>query len=55
MADARPFNWEYRPPEVPREVFKAALADAIDRKALFYRELGNDDPCTIVQANTRMS
>ena len=22
MADARPFNWEYRPPEVPREVFR---------------------------------
>ncbi len=24
MAEARPFNWEYRPPEIPHEVFRVA-------------------------------
>jgi leucyl/phenylalanyl-tRNA--protein transferase len=41
--------------EVPREEFRALLADAIDRPAMFQRELGGVDPCAIVQASTRMS
>ena len=41
--------------EVPREAFKAALADAIDLMADFQRELGGEDPCAIVQASTRTS
>lgn len=41
--------------EVPREAFKALLADAIDRPASLQRELGGEDPCAIVQANTRIS
>lgn len=41
--------------EVPREAFKALLADAIDRPAGFQRELGGEDPCAIVQASTRTS
>ncbi|OFX02571.1 MAG: leucyl/phenylalanyl-tRNA--protein transferase [Alphaproteobacteria bacterium RIFCSPHIGHO2_12_FULL_66_14] len=41
--------------EVPRESFRALLADAIDRPAVFQRELGGADPCAIVQASTRMS
>jgi leucyl/phenylalanyl-tRNA--protein transferase len=41
--------------EVPREVFKAALAEAVERTATFQRELGGEDPCAIVQANTRTS
>ncbi|MDP2331137.1 MAG: leucyl/phenylalanyl-tRNA--protein transferase [Reyranella sp.] len=41
--------------EVPREAFRALLADAIDRPATFQRELGGADPCAIVQASTRTS
>jgi leucyl/phenylalanyl-tRNA--protein transferase len=41
--------------EVSRATFRALLAEAIDRPASFQRELGGDDPCAIVQANTRTS
>jgi len=41
--------------EVPRETFRALLADAIDQPAMFQRELGGVDPCAIVQASTRTS
>ena len=41
--------------EIPREAFRALLADAIDRPATFQRELGGADPCAIVQASTRTS
>lgn len=41
--------------EIPRETFRAQLADAIDRSATFQRELGDADPCAIVQASTRTS
>ena len=41
--------------EVPREEFRALLAQAIDRPAAFQRELGGEDPCAIVQDNTRTS
>jgi leucyl/phenylalanyl-tRNA--protein transferase len=41
--------------EIPRERFRVLLADAIDRTATFQRELGGEDPCTIVQARTRTS
>ena len=41
--------------EIPREAFRVLLADAIDRPAVFQRELGGADPCAIVQASTRTS
>jgi len=41
--------------EIPREDFRGLLADAIDGSATFQRELGGDDPCAIVQDNTRTS
>lgn len=41
--------------EVPREDFRARLADAVDRTANFQRELGGEDPVAIVQASTRTS
>jgi leucyl/phenylalanyl-tRNA--protein transferase len=41
--------------EVPREAFRALLADAIDQPATFQRELGGVDPCAIVQASRRTS
>ncbi len=41
--------------EVPRETFKARLADAVEATATFYGDLGGEDPCAIVQANTRTS
>jgi leucyl/phenylalanyl-tRNA---protein transferase len=41
--------------EIPREAFRALLADAIDRPATFQRELGGAEPCAIVQASTRTS
>jgi len=41
--------------EIPREEFRALLADAIDRTATFQRELGGEDACVIVQDNTRTS
>jgi leucyl/phenylalanyl-tRNA--protein transferase len=41
--------------EIPREDFRVLLADAIDGTANFQRELGAEDPCAIVQDNTRTS
>lgn len=41
--------------EVPREDFRVTLAGAVGRTAAFQRELGGEDPCAIVQANTRTS
>jgi leucyl/phenylalanyl-tRNA--protein transferase len=41
--------------EIPREDFRVLLADAIDGTASFQRELGAEDPCAIVQDNTRTS
>ena len=41
--------------EMPREEFRVLLAEAVDRPASFQRELGAEDPCTIVQASTRTS
>jgi leucyl/phenylalanyl-tRNA--protein transferase len=41
--------------EIPRDDFKARLAEAIDRPATFQRELGGADPCAIVQESTRRS
>lgn len=41
--------------EIPRERFRALLAEAIDRPATFQRELGGSDPCDLVQASTRTS
>ena len=41
--------------EIPRDDFKARLAEAIDRPATFQRELGDADPCAIVQESTRRS
>jgi leucyl/phenylalanyl-tRNA--protein transferase len=41
--------------EIPREEFRILLADAIDRPAVFQRELGGADPCAIVQDSTRTS
>lgn len=41
--------------EIPRDEFKARLAEAIDRTATFQRELGDVDPCAIVQERTRTS
>jgi leucyl/phenylalanyl-tRNA---protein transferase len=41
--------------EISREEFRGLLADAIDGTASFQRELGGEDPCAIVQDNTRTS
>jgi leucyl/phenylalanyl-tRNA---protein transferase len=41
--------------EIARDEFRVLLADAIDRPALFQRELGGVDPCAIVQDRTRTS
>jgi leucyl/phenylalanyl-tRNA--protein transferase len=41
--------------EIPREQFKARLADAVEATATFYGDLGGSDPCAIVQDNTRTS
>jgi leucyl/phenylalanyl-tRNA--protein transferase len=41
--------------EIPRDDFRALLADAVDRTAAFHRDLGGADPCAIVQASTRTS
>jgi leucyl/phenylalanyl-tRNA--protein transferase len=41
--------------EIPREEFRVKLAGAVDRTALFQRELGGVDPVAIVQASTRTS
>lgn len=41
--------------EIPRDDFKLRLAEAINQKATFQRELGGVDPCAIVQESTRTS
>jgi leucyl/phenylalanyl-tRNA--protein transferase len=41
--------------EMPREEFRVHLAKAVDRPARFEDHLGGEDPCSIVQANTRTS
>lgn len=41
--------------EVLREEFRIKLAQAVDEDAYFQRDLGDADPCAIVQANTRTS
>ena len=41
--------------EIPRDEFRRLLAEAIDQTASFQRELGGEDPCAIVQDNTRTS
>ena len=41
--------------EMPREDFRVRLAEAVDRPARFEHHLGGEDPCIIVQANTRTS
>lgn len=41
--------------EIPRDQFRSLLGKAVDRPAEFQRELGGEDPCLIVQANTRTS
>jgi leucyl/phenylalanyl-tRNA--protein transferase len=41
--------------EMPREDFRIQLAAAVERTASFQRELGGEEPCAIVQANTRTS
>src|SRR5258708_7615506 len=41
--------------EIPREEFRALLAEAIDVPASFQRELGAEDPCAIGQSSTRTS
>lgn len=41
--------------EIPRDTFKAQVADAVDATATFYGDLGGEDPCAILQANTRTS
>jgi leucyl/phenylalanyl-tRNA--protein transferase len=41
--------------EIPRDDFRALLAEAVERPATFQRDLGGADPCAIVQASTRTS
>ena len=41
--------------EIARERFRVLLGAAIDRTASFQRELGDADPCPIVQDSTRTS
>lgn len=41
--------------EVPRDDFRELLADAVGREATFQRDLGGEDPCSLVQASTRTS
>jgi leucyl/phenylalanyl-tRNA---protein transferase len=41
--------------EVPRDDFRELLADAVGRDATFQRDLGGEDPCSLVQASTRTS
>ena len=41
--------------EIQRDVFRVQLAEAVDRSAVFQRELGGADPCAIIQASTRTS
>jgi leucyl/phenylalanyl-tRNA--protein transferase len=41
--------------EIFRDAFRERLADAVDHDAVFHRDLGGDDPCSLVQASTRTS
>src|SRR5437899_2014182 len=41
--------------EIPRDDFRALLAEAVEGTATFQRDLGGADPCVIVQASTRTS
>lgn len=41
--------------EIQRDEFRVRLAEAVDRPAVFQRELGGADPCAILQASTRTS
>jgi leucyl/phenylalanyl-tRNA--protein transferase len=41
--------------EIDRDAFRALLADAIEKPALFQRELGAEEACDLVQASTRTS
>ena len=41
--------------EIPRDDFRSLLAEAVERTASFQRDLGDSDPCAIVQASTRTS
>ena len=41
--------------EVPRDDFRALLADAVEQTATFQRDLGGSDPCAIVQERMRTS
>jgi leucyl/phenylalanyl-tRNA--protein transferase len=41
--------------EIPRDDFRALLAEAVEGTATFQRDLGGADPCIIVQASTRTS
>jgi leucyl/phenylalanyl-tRNA---protein transferase len=41
--------------EIPRDDFRALLAEAVEGTATFQRYLGGVDPCVIVQASTRTS
>lgn len=41
--------------EIPREVFRERLADAVGSEAVFQRDLDGEDACSLVQASTRTS
>ena len=41
--------------EIDRDAFRALLADAIEKPAVFQRELGAEEACDLVQASTRIS
>ncbi|MBS0547535.1 MAG: leucyl/phenylalanyl-tRNA--protein transferase [Proteobacteria bacterium] len=41
--------------EIPRETFKARVAEAVEATATFQGDLGTADACALVQANTRTS
>ena len=41
--------------EIDRDAFRALLADAIEKPAVFQRELGTEEACDLVQASTRTS
>ncbi|MBS0539111.1 MAG: leucyl/phenylalanyl-tRNA--protein transferase [Proteobacteria bacterium] len=41
--------------EIPREMFKARVAEAVEATATFQGDLGTADACALVQANTRTS
>ncbi len=41
--------------EIQRDAFKGLVTEAVETTATFYGDLGGEDPCAIVQANTRTS